>query len=43
MAQGKLQLKFERNQNMRFRDTCDTDDGTDGGQLLISRARLTEY
>ncbi len=30
MAQGKPQLKFERNLCIRFRDNCDTDGRTDG-------------
>ncbi len=28
MAQGKPQLKFERNPNIKFRDNCDTDGRT---------------
>ncbi len=47
MAQGKPQLKFERNPCIKFRDNCDTDgrttdgrrtDGrtTDDGQIAIS-------
>ncbi len=41
MAQGKPQLKFERNPCIKFRDNCDTDrrttDGrtTDDGQIAI--------
>ncbi len=30
MAQGKPQLKFERNPCIKFRDNCDTDGRTDG-------------
>ncbi len=29
MAQGKAQLKFERNPWIKFRDNCDTDGRTD--------------
>ncbi len=41
MAQGKPQLKFERNPCIKFRDNCDTDGRTDGrttddGQIAIS-------
>ncbi len=41
MAQGKPQLKFERNPCIKFGDNCDTDgrrtDGrTDDGQIVIS-------
>ena len=43
MAQGKPQLKFERNLYIKFRDNCDTDgrmtdDGrtTDNGRISIS-------
>ncbi len=32
MAQGKLQLKFERNPCIKFRDNCDTDGRTDDGR-----------
>ncbi len=32
MAQGKPQLKFERNPRIKFRDNCDTDGRTDDGQ-----------
>ncbi len=33
MVQEKLQMKFERNPCIRFRDNCDTDDGrTDDGR-----------
>ena len=31
MAQGKQELKFERNPRRKFRDNCATDDG----QVLI--------
>ena len=30
MAQGKPQLKFERNTCVKFRDNCDTGGRTDG-------------
>ncbi len=30
MAQGKPQVKFERNPCIKFRDNCDTDGRTDG-------------
>ncbi len=30
IAQGKPQLKFERNPCVKFRDNCDTDGRTDG-------------
>ncbi len=30
MAEGKPQLKFERNPCIKFRDNCDTDGRTDG-------------
>ncbi len=33
MAQGKPQLKFERNPCVKFRDNCDTDGRTDDGQI----------
>ncbi len=45
MAQGKPQLKFERNPCIKFRDNCDTDGRrtsddrrrtTDDGQIAIS-------
>ena len=39
MAQGKPQLKFERNLCIRFRDNCDTDDGrqtTDKLRFMVS-------
>ncbi len=43
MAQGKPQLKFERNPCIKFRDNCDTDGWTDDrrrttddGQIAIS-------
>ncbi len=37
MAQGKTQLKFERNPYVKFRDNCDTDGRTtDNGQIAIS-------
>ena len=34
IIQEKLQMKFERNPCIRFKDNCDTDDGrtTDDGQ-----------
>ncbi len=33
MAQWKLQLKFESNPCIKFRDNCDTDGRTDNGRL----------
>ncbi len=41
MAQGKPELKFERNLCIKFRDNCDTDGRTmdgrsDDGQIAIS-------
>ncbi len=41
MAQGKPQLKFERDPCIKLRDNCDTDGRTDGrttddGQIAIS-------
>ncbi len=36
MAQGKQQLKFERNLCIKFRDNCDTDGRTtDDGQIAF--------
>ncbi len=32
MAQGKPQLKFERNPYIKFRDNCDTDGRTTDGR-----------
>ncbi len=37
MAQGKPQLKFERNPYIKFRDNCDTDGRTDDGQTTDGR------
>ncbi len=44
MAQGKPQLKFERNPCIRFRDNCDTDGRrtTDDGQIAISSADIVK-
>ncbi len=33
MAQGKPQLKFERNPCIKFRDNCDTDGRTTDGRM----------
>ncbi len=40
MAQGKPQLKFERNPYIKFRDNCDTDGRTtDDRQIAIAWAQ----
>ncbi len=36
MAQGKPQIKFERNPCIKFRDNCDTDGQRTDGQIAIS-------
>ena len=35
MAQGKPQLKFERNPSIKFRDNCDTDGRMDDGRMDV--------
>ncbi len=42
MAQGKPQLKFERNPCIKFRDNCDTDGQTDDGPQTTDKLRFHE-
>ncbi len=42
MAQGKLQLKFERNPCIKFRDNCDMDGRTDDGRQTTDKLRFHE-